>query len=413
MNKLKAIVLIVTMMMSFAPFSNIPVLASDSVEIGVNLPLTGPIALAGKDCLNCIELAVEEINRVGGVMGKPLKLIVEDNESRPKSAVEAAHKLADVHKVPVVLGGYSSGNAVPVGKYLNSTNTVYACVATTNQMKSIGPYIFDFADLADQAVVLVDFAWKDVGARKFATLTMNNPIGQDQANETEKRVEQLGGEIVAKILYEVGGKDFRADLMKLMASKPDAILTNIYEGDAIIMQKQLYELGVRDFSKFYSYTLSAMTVVPDPKLIEGMKGASYTTGGPRAPAFQERYKEKYGKEVRNAWAPPFYDATWIMANAINMANSVNAKDIRNAMWPAAYIYQGVSAGGDKGFNMYGMQPLDVTQKLVIRDGKVEPYIEEGGSTDLLSYRYPGKEGVTLQFAPPEEEFADIYPDYKR
>ena len=84
------------------------------------------------------------------------------------------------------------------------------------------------------------------------------------------------------MLYTVGAKDFRSELMRLMGAKPDAILCDIYTGDAIIIQKQLFEMGVRDFSKFYHYNLSAMAGVPDPKLIEGLKGASYTTAGPRA-----------------------------------------------------------------------------------------------------------------------------------
>ena len=117
-------------------------------------------------------------------------------------------------------------------------------------------------------------------------------------------------------------------------------------------------------------------------------------------------------EVTDAWVPPFYDAAWIVAIAINMAGSLDSKAIRNAMWPAAYIYQGISAGGDKGFNMRGMQVLDVTQKKVIRKGEAIPYIEKGGTTDMLPFRYAGAEGVTRQFAPSEDEFMKLHPGYK-
>ena len=100
-----------------------------------------------------------------------------------------------------------------------------------------------------------------------------------------------------------------------------------------------------------------MLPVPDKKLIEGLKGADYMIAGPRAEAFRKNFKDKFGMEVTDAWVPPFYDAAWIVAIAINMAGSLDSKAIRNAMWPAAYIYQGISAGGDKGFNMRGMQAL--------------------------------------------------------
>jgi branched-chain amino acid transport system substrate-binding protein len=214
--------------------------AAEPMEIGVIFSLTGPIVPHGQDALHASQLAVEEINKAGGVLGRPMKLIVEDTESRPKSAVEAAHKLADVNKITVCLGGWSSGIALPTAEYL-------------------------------------------------------------------------------------------------------------------IIRKQLYEMGVRDFSKFYHYNLSAMAGVPDTKLIEGLKGASYT---------------------------------------------------------AAYAYQGVSAGGDKGFNMYGMQAFDVTEKQVIRDGKAVTYAGAEGGSALLPFRYAGEEGITMQYAPSEEKLSQLYPNYK-
>jgi branched-chain amino acid transport system substrate-binding protein len=409
--KVKMSLLVVSVIMCASLFSGFAV-AAEPVEIGVILSLTGPIGPHGQDALHASQLAVEEINKAGGVLGRPIKLIVEDTESRPKSAVEAAHKLADVNKISVVLGGWSSGIALPIAEYLNGVNVVFATVATTNKLKTVGPYVFNTADLADQAVALVDFAWEDAKARKFATLSQNNPIGQDRAEVTEKRVKELGGKFVEKMLYTVGAKDFRSELMRLMAAKPDAILCDIYTGDAIIIQKQLYEMGVRDFSKFYHYNLSAMIGVPDPKLIEGLKGASYTTAGPRAADYKKKYKAKFGADFQDAWTPPFYDATWIVAIAINMANSLDSKAVRNAMWPAAYAYQGVSAGGDKGFNMYGMQAFDVTVKQVIRDGKAVTYAGAEGGSALLPFRYAGEEGITMQYSPSEEKLSQLYPNYK-
>jgi len=407
---MNAIVLVLTLCLGI--YTTPSALAEEPVKIGVIISMTGACGEACQECFHAIELAVEEINESGGVLGRPLKLVVEDAESRSKAGVEAAHKLADVNKVPVVIGNYMSSIAFPVGKILNSKKIVFVTVATTNKMKAIGPYVFDVADLADQAAALVDFAWNDSKARKFLSFTENNPIGQDRGDTTVKRVKELGGTIVDRMHYTVGGKDFRSDLMRLMQSNADAFICEVYMGDAIIIQRQLYEMGVTDFSKFYSYNLGAMTGVPDPKMVEGYKGANYTTLGPRASEYRKKYIQQYGKSFKDPWSPPFYDAAWIVAMAINIANSLDPKEIRNAMWPAAYIYQGVSAGGDKGFNMYGMQALDVTEKQVIRNGVAVTYIEEGGTTNLLPFRYKGEEGITRQFAPSEEEFMKLYPDYK-
>ena len=268
--------------------------SGDPIEIGVIIGLTGPNAVAGNDALGAMQIAVEEANAAGGVTGRPLELIVEDNEGRPKAGVEAANKLADFDQVPVAVGGYSSAIALPVGQVFNKKGIVWVTDATTNKLKSVGPYLFNTAGIAEQAVALVDFAMSDAGATKFAGLFQNNPIGQDRAAVSEDRAQQLGLEWGHTMLYQVGAKDFRAELTELIASEPDVILTDIYDNDAQIIQRQLFEMGVAGMSQFYSYNLSAFATL-DPKLTKGMKGLSYATAGPRAADFNRSFHEKFGR----------------------------------------------------------------------------------------------------------------------
>lgn len=388
--------------------------SGEPVRIGVIIGLTGPNAVAGNDALKAMQIAVEEVNRAGGVLGRPLELVVEDNAGRPKDGVEAANKLAGVDQVPVVVGGYSSGISLPVGQLLNEKKVVWVTDATTNKLKTIGPYVFNTAGIAEQAVALVDFVKADKpGAKKLAGLFMNNPIGQDRAAVSEARAGQLGLEWADNMLYQVGGKDFRAELQQLVASKPDAILTDIYDNDARIIQRQLYEMGVDDMGLFYSYNISAFATL-EPQLIEGMKGLSYVTAGPRAEAFTAKFVEAHGKTYTDAWAPPFYDAVWIVANAINLANSLDSTAIRDAMWPAAYHYLGVSGQGDKGFNRWGMQHAEQNAQLTFVGGEMQPYYTAGGSNNVIVFRYadaegnPMEDGIPLQFAPTEAEFKEMY-----
>ena len=381
----------------------------EPVKIGVIIGLTGAAAVAGNDSYKAMQLAVEEINRAGGVLGRRLELVVQDDEGRPKSGVEAANKLADVDKVAAVVGGYQSSIALPVGQVLNKKGVVFVTDATTNDLKKVGPYVFDTAGLAEQAVALVDFVKiEKPSAKRLAGLFPNNPIGQDRAKVSEARVKQLGLAWVHTTLNQIGGKDFRAELQILMAAKPDVILTDLYEGDLQIIQRQLFEMGVSDFSLFYSYNLSAYTTL-EPKLIEGIKGLSYATTGARAAAFTQRYIAKYGKVYTDAWAPPFYDAVWIVARAIAQANSLDRRKVRDAMWPAAYNYLGVSGAGDKGFNMWGKQAADQHVQVVFRNGKMEDYFTPGSKNNVVEFRYPGPEGEPLQFAPSEDEFKKMYP----
>ena len=169
--------------------------------------------------------------------------------------------------------------------------------ATSNQLKKIGPYVFDTAGLADQEAALVDFVKADNPGKKdlkIAGLFPNNPIGQDNDSVSRDRAKQLGLTWVHSMLYPVGATDYRAELQALIDSKPDAILTDVYDSDAQVQQRQLFEMGFTDLSKFYGYNPGAYATL-DAKLKDGIKGLDYVTAGPRADAFTKKYIAKYGK----------------------------------------------------------------------------------------------------------------------
>jgi branched-chain amino acid transport system substrate-binding protein len=381
------------------------------VKIGVIIGLTGPAAVAGNDSYASIKLAVEEVNKAGGVLGRPIALVVEDDEGLPKSGVEAANKIADVDNVAAAIGAYQSSIALPVGRVLNEKGVVWVTDATTNDLKTVGPYLFNTAGIAEQAVALVDFVKADKpNAKKLTGIFQNNPIGQDRQKVSEKRAKELGLEWLPALLYQPGATDFRTDLQQLMSQGADAILTDIYDSDAPIIQRQLVELGMNDFSNTYSYNPGAYGTL-EPALIDGIKGLNYITGGIRAAAYSKKFEEENGHTFTDAWGgPPFYDALWIVATAINLANSVDRKKIRDAMFPAAYHYFGVSGNGDKGFNKWGMQASDQYEKLVYKDGKMVPL--STGADNIVVFRYSDDQGTPLQFAPSEDEFKQLFPDYK-
>ncbi len=383
----------------------------EPVKIGVIIGLTGSAAVAGNDSYKAIQLAAEEVNQAGGVLGRPITLIAEDDEGRPKSGVEAANKLADVDNVAACIGAYQSSIALPVGRLLNDKGVVWVTDATTNDLKTVGPYCFDTAGIAEQAVALVDFVKSDKpDAKKLTGIFENNPIGQDRQKVSEKRAKELGLEWLPALLYTPGAADFRTELQGVVGLNADAILTDIYDNDAPIIQRQLVELGMGDFSKVYSYNPGAYGTL-EPNLTEGIKGLNYITGGIRAAAFNKKFQEKYGHIYTDAWGgPPFYDALWIVATAINLANSLDRKKIRDRLWPAAYHYFGVSGNGDKGFNKWGKQASDQYEKLVYKGGKMVPL--STGADNVVVFRYGDDQGTPLQFAPSEQEFQQLYPAYK-
>src|SRR5277367_22939 len=97
----------------------------EPVKIGVLIGLTGSSAVAGNDSYKCMQIAAEEVNAAGGVLGRPIKLVVQDDEGRPKAGVDGANLLADVEKVTVAVGAYSSGIGVPAGQVFNEKKVVW------------------------------------------------------------------------------------------------------------------------------------------------------------------------------------------------------------------------------------------------------------------------------------------------
>src|SRR5207249_11674301 len=162
------------------------------------------------------------------------------------------------------------------------------------ELKPVGPYLFNTAGIAEQAVALVDFVKADrPDAKKLTGIFQNNPIGQDRAKVSEKRARELGLEWLPALLYQPGATDFRTELQGVIGLRADAILTDIYDSDAPIIQRQLVELGMGDFSTTYSYNPGAYGTL-EPNLIEGIKGLNYITGGIRAAAFSKKFEEQNG-----------------------------------------------------------------------------------------------------------------------
>jgi branched-chain amino acid transport system substrate-binding protein len=380
------------------------------VKFGVLIGLTGPSSVAGNDSYRCMQIARDEVNAAGGVLGRPLAFVVQDDEGQPKAAVDGSNLLASVERVPLAVGGYSSSTALPAGQVFNEKKVVWITDATTDKLKMVGPYCFAVAGLADQAAGLVDFIkadHPDSRTLRLAGLFENNPIGQDRNTVSQARTKELGLQWVHTMLYQPGGTDYRAELQQLMASKPDAILTDVYDNDTQVIQRQLYEMGVTDYSNFYGYDLSQYSRDP-PQLNEGMKGLNYVTTGPHVDAFMKKFIAKFGHTPADAWAPPFYDAVWIAAIAVNMANSLDSTRIRDMMWPAAYHYLGISGQGDKGFNMYGKQAQDQGEGQTYHNGKLVSYTPKGSKTNIVVFRYTGPEGLELAQAPTEDEFKKLY-----
>ena len=351
--------------------------AEEPVKIGILCPITGTQAVMSEDLLTGSKLAQEEINAAGGILGRPVKLIVEDTETRPAPGMDAARKLIEVDKVKIISGGFSSGVALPIANYCQQNKILAVFQPPTSPLfRNVGSYIF-LTNVLDnyKGKVIADFAVADSGKKKFATMFMNNAFGKALMDETLKNLDKQGAQVVTSVVYELNKVDYKAELQRLFSKKPEAIIATFYAKEGFVIAKQAYEMGMLNVNEVPWYVpemtssfASAITEIP--KVVDGIKGLNPLQPGG---LFMEKFKKKIGREPITAYAAMNYDALIMIAMAANFANSTDPTVIRDTLRKIDDWYRGQSTGGDKRFDKDGMQGFGQYAKVIIKDGKILPY----------------------------------------
>jgi len=349
------------------------------VKIGVLLPLTGTQAVMAEDLQEGFLIAQEQINAAGGVLGRRLELIIEDTETRPTPGMDAARKLVELDRVPVITGGFSSGVMLPIAEYCQERGILVVSQPPTSPLfRDVGDYIF-LVNVLDnyKGKVIGEFAFKDSGLKRFALMFMNNAFGQALKQETIKNLDALGAEVVTVVDYELNKVDYKAELTRLFAKDPEAVIATFYANEGFIAAKQAYEMGLLNVDEVPWYcpemaSSFAKALEEIPEVVEGIKGLN-----PLAPEslFMEAFREKKGRDPITAYSAMNYDALIMIAMAINFANSTDSTAIRDALPKISQWYRGQSTGGDKRFDEDGMQGFGQYSKVILINGEVVPYSE--------------------------------------
>ena len=348
--------------------------AAEPVVIGSISPLTGTNAVQGLDMKRGEQMALEEINAAGGICGRPLKIIWEDTESSAKGGMDAVHKLVEINKVPLIIGAYSSGISLPTGQWTNSKKVIQIAEASTSpKLREIGPYFFNIIGLDEvMGTMLAAFALES-GANTFASITVNNPFGIGIEIWTKKTIDKAGRKWLEAVRYDEKKTDYRAEIERLFAKKPEAVFFTSYGTESKLILKQAYEMGLKPSKGWYADYPTMWSNEVIPVSAEGILGLKIGKArGVRLEQYQAAYQKRYGKGAKQtAFGAYAYDATWVAALALSMAGSTDTDKIAKALHIVSKVYGGVT--GDKGFDQDGMQVTDYYQRMVYKGGKLIPY----------------------------------------
>ena len=307
--------------------------AGGEILIGMYGSLTGDGASFGKSSREGTEMAVEEINNAGGLLGgRKFRLLVEDDQSKPEEASSAVTKLITQDRVVAVLGEVASRRSLAAAPVAQRYQIPMITPSSTNErVTEVGDYIFRVCFIDPfQGEVLAKFAFNDLKVRRVAIL---KDIQQDYSvgltDAIEKNFTALGGVVLAPVSYTTGDADFRAILTQVRSQKPDAIFVTGYYPEAAIITRQARELGLQ------VPILGGDGWVGDA-LKNGREALNNTyisnhysgdNPDPIVQNFVNAYRAKYGQEP-DAIAALAYDAVKVLADAMTRAGSTEGPKVR-------------------------------------------------------------------------------------
>jgi branched-chain amino acid transport system substrate-binding protein len=309
--------------------------------IGVSLPQTGPKALVGRNFKQGVELAVSEINASGGVLGKPLQVVFEDDQGdNPNGAINAVNKLMQVSKVPVMIGPHYSVTQMATQKTYCNGKVVSITGGTSVAITQSGcNYVIRTRSDDDvQAKALIAYAQKELKAgEKTAVFYANDDFGKSGQARVVAQMAALGLKPVAVESHNPSDKDYSAQLAKLQKTGAELVILWAHDTDAALILRQAKQFGLP--FKFAGAVLSEEAFLKlAGTAAEGSMSASYfvpTDPNPAVQAFVKKYEAKY-KMAPDVWSATYYDATILAARAINDAKSADVEKIRAAFSTVSY-----------------------------------------------------------------------------
>jgi len=339
------------------------------IKVGVSAGLTGEAATWGQSVLAGVTLATEEINNKGGINGKKIKLIVEDDKMQAIDAANAVNKLINIDNVTAILLGSGSGatsSAVPIIKQGKIPSII--TIASAPNLAD-GDYIFRVSPSDSvQGKFSAEFIKNQMGLNKIALVYVKNDWGQGIADVFKKNFLELGGEIVyeAGILQNI--VDLKTEIAKIKNTDAEALYMPIYPNSALAFFRQAKEAGL-------NLPIICGDAIESEEVIENeyAEGVIYNIAKMASSAeFAEKIKNLEGFEnlSTNIGGPLGYDAAKILFSAIEKVGTDKEK-IKEEL--SKTFYKNGESNPVIEFDENGDIKTPIFEARIIRDKKTIPY----------------------------------------
>jgi branched-chain amino acid transport system substrate-binding protein len=346
------------------------------ILIGEYSSLTGLQGTFGTSTHQGIIMAADEVNAAGGINGRKVKILTEDDQSKPEEAATAVSKLISQNSVVAVLGEVASSASLAAAPICQSNKVPMITPSSTNpEVTKKGDYIFRMCFTDDyQGPSMADYTAKQLGVKTAAILTdVKNDYSVFLGRDYERRFTEDGGKIVAKASYSNGDSDFRSQLTSIKPSNPQILWVPGYYGDVAQIAQQARDLGITAPLVGGDGWVSPKLIEIGGKALEGCYYAnhySYDDPSPVVHNFVEKYKQRFGSNP-DAMAALAYDAMHVLADSMKRAKKLDGPTLREAI-AATKGYHGVT-----GTLTLGPDRNPIGKRLVIEEIKNGQLVVKG------------------------------------
>ena len=305
---------------------------ADVIRIGHLTPVTGFLGPLGEFAQMGVRLAAEEINAAGGVLGRPVELVIEDSVN-PQTASAKAERLIERDKVAMIIGEISSASALAIGQVANRTKTVFINTGANSDAlrgASCNPFMFHIEAANSMMVLAVGNYLKSenmIKGKKWYSLTADYAFGHDLFRVAKKFVTENGGEFVGEELVPTDATDFSPYLLKIRQARPDVVASNLAGNQITNFIKQYAEYGLQFPVTGFGFD-TAVAWGAGKGNFSGIWPLiwHHLVDSPSSKKYVEAFTKKYGKPPENqSWGD--YNSLKIVAQSFSELKSADPQKL--------------------------------------------------------------------------------------
>lgn len=365
----------------------------EPLRLGVLTPLTGAGGFDGPRMLKAMQAVAEEVNAAGGLLGRRIALVVEDDQTNPEAAVRAARKLVDVDRIPVIMGTWASAVTTAVAPVCWESKTFLTTVSgadSITQLPHQGYLIRTQPNNALQAAKHAEYIL-GTGAKRVYILSIQSPFAVPTQAKLKEVVEKGGATLSGSLIYDKDKTSYRSEVDQVLRTKPDLVYVNGYAPDVTVILRDLYRAGYEGprFAQSYSVTSTVVNSLPK-EVTEGVITVQ-PSSDVDSPAYAKALERLKAKDA-DSYETQATDWISLVTLAIAKAGAANGTAIKDSV---RKISQG---SGEKVYAAVDGLKLLAAGKEINYEGASGPcdFNEIGDITDV-KFRYNRVEGGQLKF----------------